>query len=81
MRTPAKAIDYIKERDPGSCITKNFLYTEARAGRLPGVVRVGNRYLINMEELERYLSSGMQNTSNELKGNAVAYGHLRRIDP
>ena len=39
-------------------LARSSLYDHVRAGRLPGVVRVGRRLLYDLDELDRWLDAG-----------------------
>lgn len=78
MRTLNAAVDYFKDKDPETAITKHFLYTEARAGRLPGVVMAGKKRLYDLDSLEKYLSEGLHLEPQEESSNAL-YGKLRKV--
>ena len=80
MRTLNAAVEYFKHKDPGTCITKHFLYTEARAGRLPGVIKAGNKYLLNIDQVEEFLTNGIQElTVKKEYGEDLGYGKLRKV--
>ncbi len=54
IRTLKEAFAEIKEQDPKSAIT--FSYLRRIAPDLPGTIKAGSKWLLNMEELEKYLS-------------------------
>ena len=39
-------------------LPRSTFYDHVRAGRLPGVVRVGRRLLFDLDELDRWLDAG-----------------------
>ena len=59
MRTIDQAMLMLTEADPDTAITKTALRRLVTTGKLPGVVMVGQKYLINMDLLEAYLSGGV----------------------
>lgn len=54
MRTIEQATAELKQADPRTAFTKTALRQLIIAGTLPSV-RIGNKYLVCMEVLERYL--------------------------
>ena len=58
MRTIDQAAEWLKETDPGTAITKTALRRLVTSGELP-CVRVGQKYLINLETLEDYLQGSV----------------------
>ena len=56
MRLIREAAAEIKERDPDTAITFYSLRRLVKSGTIPSVT-VGNRILVNMEVLERYLNN------------------------
>jgi len=56
-------------------VTKHFLYTEARAGRIPHF-RAGNRYIFDIEQVDEYLK---QRALANIRSEAPSYGKLRKI--
>jgi len=71
MRTLNKAYQMLKESDPDTDVTKNFLYSQLRAGTIP-FVQVGNKRLINYDLLIETLSNTQQH-------NTVEQPKIRRI--
>lgn len=57
MRTIEQGITYIKERDPHTQFTRNALRQLVLIGEIPSV-RVGNKYLVALENIEKYLANG-----------------------
>lgn len=54
-RTIREAAAWFKDQDPQTCLTETAIRTLVRSGRVP-CVRVGKKYLVNIEALEDYLS-------------------------
>ena len=54
MRTIDQAIEWLKETDPDTALTKNALRTLVISGKLPHV-NIGQKYLISLENLTEYL--------------------------
>lgn len=54
MRTIKAAAEEIRERDPDTDLTEYALRCMVKTGRIP-CIRVGNKYLVNMDALERVL--------------------------
>lgn len=57
MRTPPKAVEEIKAKDPNSSITLAALRRWIKTGAVSSV-RVGRNALVDMDKLEAFLSSG-----------------------
>lgn len=57
IRTLPKAVEEYREKDPGSCITLNALRQWVKMGLVPST-RAGKNFLVNMDELEAFLSGG-----------------------
>lgn len=55
MRTLEQAYLWLKDRDADTAITKTGLRRLVTTGQLPAV-RVGSKYLVNLEVLEAFLS-------------------------
>lgn len=55
VRTIEQAYLWLKERDADTAITKTALRRLVTTGQLPAV-RVGSKYLVNLEVLEAFLS-------------------------
>jgi excisionase family DNA binding protein len=56
MRYPKQALDLIREEDPGTQLTVNFIRQLAYSGRIPSV-KVGRRHLIDVDALYEYLKN------------------------
>lgn len=54
MRTIEQAIAHIKAQDKNSCLTKHALRQLIISHKIPSV-KVGCKYLISLETLEKYL--------------------------
>lgn len=55
MRLIKEAFTELKERDPSTALTEYALRRMVKSGQVPSVC-AGNRYLVNMDVLERFLS-------------------------
>lgn len=55
MRTIEQAYKWLAERDTETALTKTALRRLVTTGQLPSV-RVGSKYLINLEALEAFLN-------------------------
>ena len=55
MRTIDQAYEEIKLADPKSPVTKHYIRLLAKQGLVP-TRKAGNKYLINYDRLENYLS-------------------------
>lgn len=56
MRTINQAFDYIHDRDDKTALTKNALRKMVVKGNIPSV-RIGNRYLIDLDALDVFFAS------------------------
>ena len=54
IRTLKEALEEFKAADPKTAITLSYL--RRVAPRIPGTIKCGNRILLNMDEVEKYLS-------------------------
>lgn len=54
MRTIDQAAAWLQENDPGTAFTKTALRRLVVSGKLPSV-RVGQKYLVNLDTIEDYL--------------------------
>lgn len=57
MRTITQAAQYVRENDPATAFTETALRRLIVTGAVPSV-RVGVKYLIDLEALDAYLSGG-----------------------
>ncbi len=58
MRTIEQAATWLKAKDPDTAFTKTALRRLVVTRQLPGVVRVGSKYLVNLDTLESFLQGG-----------------------
>lgn len=56
MRYPQQALELLKQEDPGTQVTLNFIRTLANNGSIPHV-KVGRRKLINYDALLEFLAN------------------------
>ena len=54
MRTIAQAAEYVRAQDPDTALTKTAIRRLVVTGKLPSV-RVGQKYLVALENLDAYL--------------------------
>ena len=59
MRTIDQAAAWMKENDPNTALTKTALRRLVVSGKLPSVM-IGQKYLLNLDTLEAYLSGGAE---------------------
>ena len=69
MRYPKQALDLIRKEDPDTQITLNFIRTLAYSGKIP-CVKIGRRYLINVDALIEYLKTS-KISSTEYKAGSI----------
>ena len=55
MRTIEQASTYMKERDEHTALTKTAIRRLVISGAVPSI-RVGNKYLLDLDTLESYLA-------------------------
>jgi len=61
-------------------VSKHFLYTEARAGRIPHF-KAGNRYIFDVEQVDEFLKKkALENVRTDDNEKVFQYGKLRRIE-
>ena len=66
MRTISKAAEELQRIDPDCCLTASSIRRLAKSGQIR-TVSIGRRILINLDELERYLSiSAAEDQPDEL---------------
>lgn len=75
MRTINEASAYLLEHDPKTALTKTALRRLIVTGVIPSV-KVGNKYLIALENLEKYLSGGSPIAS----AGEQSTGAIRRVE-
>ncbi len=64
MRTPAQALEEIKQQDPHSCVSLNMIRRLITTGAVPSVaVCNGRRRLVNLDALLTYLENPPENKS------------------
>lgn len=64
MRTVTKAIECLRETDPGCCLTVSGLRRLIKIGTIRAV-SLGRRQLVNVDELERYLVEATRSEEKE----------------
>ena len=70
----------IKEAAEELGVSRHFLYTEARAGRIPHF-RSGNRYIFDVDQVDDFLrKKALENVRINHDERVVQYGQLRRIE-
>jgi len=72
MRTLSEAMSYLRIQDPETCITPYALRRMVKSGTIP-VWKSGNKYLINIDALEAYLSNLLPAMAKD------EHGKIRRI--
>ena len=76
LRTISQAAEYFRVRDPEIALTKTAIRRLVVNGTIP-TVRAGNKYLLSLENLELYLSSGRvdpQETAGKIRTVEVRAG-------
>jgi len=73
-----EAYEEIKKADPGTAITMNYIRKLVITGAVPSM-RAGSRYLINMDDLESYLSNPQRLEMDRLMMYRQAGEKIRRI--
>ena len=70
----------LKEAAKELGVSRHFLYTEARAGRIPHF-RTGNRYIFDIEQVDEFLKKkALENVRTDDNEKVFQYGKLRRIE-
>ena len=64
MRTVESAYKAIKEADPDTAVTKNFIRQAVTIGRIPSV-SAGKKRLFTMEDLQKYIESEIERSRTE----------------
>lgn len=72
MRYAAQALELIRQEDPESCVSLNFIRALAASGKIP-VVKIGQRRLINVDALIEYLANP------DGHGQADQVGKIRKV--
>ncbi len=70
MRTISDAAAWLQQADPETAFTKTALRRLVTTGQLPSV-RVGQKYLINLEALEGFLSGSTAAEASEAAGRRI----------
>lgn len=73
IRTIKESIRFIKDQDPESCISEWWLRQLIKSDKIK-CHRAGNRYLVDMDQLEEYLKNPP--VTEEVK---QPYGVVRKI--
>ena len=76
MRGIEEAFREIQANDPGTALTKTALRRMVTTGQLPSV-KIGTKYLINLDEVERYLRGELRQMQREPE--PPQRGVIRRI--
>lgn len=74
MRTINEAAKWVKETDPNTALTPTAIRRLVISGELPSR-RAGNKYLLDLDSLERYMSGGLQQQTAPAPG----YGEIRPV--
>ena len=74
MRTIREAALFIREVDPGTSLTETAIRRFVTSGVLPSV-RVGHKYLLSLENLEKLLAGEIPMHQQEQK-----IGGIRRLE-
>ena len=64
LRTVESAYKAIKEADPDTAVTKNFIRQAVTIGRIPSV-SAGKKRLFTMEDLQKYIESEIERSRTE----------------
>ena len=67
MRTIDQAIAWLREADPGCAFTKTALRQLVVSGQFP-CVRIGNKYLIDLDVLIDFLHGSLPETAPAARG-------------
>ncbi|MEL4106840.1 DNA-binding protein [Oscillospiraceae bacterium WX1] len=76
MRFPEQAFELIRQEDPDTSITVNYIRTLAKTGKIP-VVMIGRRHLVNVDALLNYLAHPEQHQYSEI----TPIGRIRMSRP
>ena len=76
MRGLEDGFKEIKEADPGTALTKTALRRLVTSGEIPSV-RIGTKYLFDLDVVERYLRGELQMVQRE--ADPPPRGVIRRI--
>lgn len=72
MRTASKALELIKEQDPGTEVTLHYLRHLINTGKVP-VTPVGRKKLVDVDTVMEYIAAGQAPPIIE------ATGQIRRV--
>ena len=78
IRMMKEAYEEIKKSDPGTAVTMNYIRKLVISGVVPSM-RAGSRYLINMDDLESYLSNPQRLEMDRIRQYQQAGGKIGRI--
>lgn len=78
IRLIKEAYEEIKKADPGTAITMNYVRKLVVSGAVWSI-RVGRRYLINMDDLEDYLANPQRQELDRIRQFQQVGGKIRRI--
>ena len=74
LRTIDECAAELRASDPGCALTRTALRRMVVTGQVPSV-RVGTKYLVDLDRVEEYLFQGQSETKNRTE-----YGTIRRVD-
>jgi len=74
MRTISAAYAELKKADPSCALTQTGLRRLVLTGELQGVVRIGAKYILDLDMLEAFLSGTMQPARSQQQ-----IGNVRKI--
>lgn len=70
MRTIDQAATWLQENDPGTAFTKTALRRLVVTGQIQSV-RVGQKYLVNLDVLEGFLTGSEAEKAIEVEGRGI----------
>ncbi len=70
MRTISDAAAWLQQADPETAFTKTALRRLVTTGQLPSV-RVGQKYLVNLDALESFLAGSTGTTASDATGRRI----------
>lgn len=76
LRGLNEAFEEIRRSDPGTALTKTALRRLVTTGQIPSV-RVGVKYLVSVEAIERYMEGGSVAAAGQTP---PQIGVIRRVD-
>lgn len=74
IRTISEAAKWVQQTDPDSALTPTAIRRLVISGELPSR-RVGNKYLLDLESLERYMAGDVVSAPKHSTG----YGEIRPV--